>query len=418
MRARAAIVTSALALGACGRACAGSVDGAADGGAEAGDAAAVLESGAGLAPSRCTSSGDPTALEADAVGDVEVAAQNVYVATIRAGHASVGVSAAAGGPMTFLALGPTLGDAPPPELASFGDHVYALAWERTDAAAARTLAVSRLAPTVGRAWSFAEEETSESMGAAAAFASADVGVVAWDSSRGVRVAGVSGDHAGASRVVGGAGSAGPVVLSRKDGYALAWIEQRVDALPDGAPKTLPGEQIESPAESRAFAWVAYVRLGATGEPLGPAKKLTPESGHASGFALVPVGEADFDVFVADDTDALADDAGGRIVRIEVRGDAARAPVEVVSAGAGRGAPVVLAGASQGPWLFFDDPSGRARAVPTGGADRRASLEAALDDVRLAAPLTVASRENAWLGASEKKQLVRIRCAPASSSQTN
>ena len=382
--------------------------------ADAGELQSALEAAAPIfAPSRCAPSNDAVAFDklgvGEVVGDVALAGDRVIVSSLRSGVNSVGVAPASLDHVDWTSLGPAFGDAPAAVLATSGDRAYALSWERGDGSAARSLVITTVRPAVARTWSTTEPDASESFAVDAAFDGAR-GLVVWDTSRGIKVSTLvqgapivarqlSLEHALASA---------PRVVRRKADWVVVWSERKLDALPDGAPRTQPGEAIESPGEHRAYEWLSFAVVGDDGTTRVAPKRLTSDTGHAGRFDLLLAADDSVDVFVNDEADPGArDDVGGRILKLTLRGERVEPAVVVVNGGVGSGAPAAQRSTST-TWLFFEDSLGRARAQPGGDGSPLPSLEPALDDTRLDAPITA----DTWLGVSTTS-LVRVRCVEAS-----
>lgn len=388
----------------CSRACTSSTSAA-----DASEQESVLEAAAPIfAPSRCAVSADAVTFDklgvGEVAGDVALLGDRVIVSCVRKGMNAVGVTGLALDHVEWASLGVAFGDAPPPVLVTSRDQAYALSWERVDASSSRTLAVTKLLPSAALAWSIAEPDASESFAADAAFAGAH-GLVAWDTSRGIKVSALT---PGSQLVplplsAEGALASAPRVVRRKTDWVVVWSERKVEALADGAPRTQPGELIESPGEHRAYEWLAFAVVADDGTTKAPPKRITAETGHVGRFDLLLAADDSIDVYANDEADTGArDDLGGRILRVTLRGDRAETAVAVVLSGVGSGAPAVQRAASSS-WLFYEDPLGRARAQPL-GVPGLPSFEPSLDDARL----EVATGGDAWLGVSSSA-LVRIRC---------
>lgn len=373
-----------------------------------------------FAPARCVPAADAITFDklgvGEVAGDLLVVADRVVMTSIRSGVSSVGIGTPSLDRVDWTALGPAFGDAPPAVLAASADHAYALSWEKGDSSSGRALVVTMVRPSIERRWSTFEPDVSESLAVDAAFVG-ERGLVAWDTSRGIKVTTLGGVDVHPPRALSaeGALASAPRVVRRKSDWVVVWSERRLDTLADGAARLQPGEQIESPAERRSYEWLAFAIVGDDGEVRGAPRRITSETGHVGRFDVALADDDSIDVFANDEADAAAQsDVGGRVVKVSIRADRAEAPVEIASSGVGSGAPSVQR-ASKSSWLFFEDPLGRARALPITTPAALPSLEPALTDVRLETTIS----PDTWLGMSSSA-VVRIRCGEVqdASSQTN
>lgn len=385
--------------------------------ADSSEQESVMEAAAPIfAPSRCAPSADAVMFDklgtgevaGDVVGDVAVAGDRVLLSSLRGGVNAIGMTSLALDHVEWTSLGAAFGDAPPPVLVTSGDRAYALSWERSDASASRTLAVTKIRPSVAPAWSIAEPDASESFAVDAAFA-ADRGLVAWDTSHGVKVSAlIEGAPITPKQLSANAFASAPRVVRRKADWVVVWSELKIETLADGAPRTQPGELIESPGEHRAYEWLSFAVVADDGAAKAPPTRITADTGHVGRFDLRLAEDDSIEVYANDEADPGArDDVGGRIVKVTLRGDRAEPAIVVVDSGVGSGAPAVLRTTGSPSWLFYEDLLGRARARPLLGAPSLPSFEPALDDARL----ETAIGTNVWLGVSSSA-LVRIRCDEA------
>jgi len=261
----------------------------------------------------------------EVAGDVALLGDRVIVSCVRKGMNAVGVTGLALDHVEWASLGVAFGDAPPPVLVTSRDQAYALSWERVDASSSRTLAVTKLLPSAALAWSIAEPDASESFAADAAFAGAH-GLVAWDTSRGIKVSALT---PGSQLVplplsAEGALASAPRVVRRKTDWVVVWSERKVEALADGAPRTQPGELIESPGEHRAYEWLAFAVVADDGTTKAPPKRITAETGHVGRFDLLLAAD--------DSTTSAVASSGSRSEVIEPR---RRSPSSLAALAAGR-----------------------------------------------------------------------------------
>jgi len=299
--------------------------------------------------------------------------------------------------VTFVDLGPPIGDAPPPRAIAVGADVYAAFFVRPPPPVpggkpkpTRDLALYRIADGKATLTTTIAEQRDESLAYDLALTDKG-GVVAWDedaigNERGnIKIALVSADTKTvvSTRIASPDASDTelPRVVARKGGFWLAWVASRLEA-PDAGLE--PGQEIERPGEKRRYKWLELVALDAAGAQVGAVKRLTPNNGHVSMFDLAARAGGDaLDVIARDDEQAV-DGAGGRIVRISIAGDKVDPPIAIVSESVGRGAPDLLdvAGAA---WLAFSDTHDRVRLVPLDATRTPAapmSGEDALDKARV------------------------------------
>ncbi len=369
---------------------------------------------AAFAPTRCSPAADAIPFDklgmGEVTGDLVSADNHVYVASIKNGFASVGIGSAALNHLEWTPLGPTLGDAPPPELIATSDRTYALHWERADASTARSIAVTMIRPSIKRVWSILENDLGESFAIDAAFAGPR-GLLAWDTSHGVRVAALkeATDPTPHALSPPGVFASAPRVIRRSSDYVVVWSERKIDAFADGAPRTQPGESIEAPGEARAYEWLSFAALDDDAAAKGATHRITSESGHIGRFDVALNDDDSIDVYGTEEVDDTThEDIGGRVLRVTIRGDHADAPVPIISSGVGRGEPSIVR-STQGSWLFYEDTIGGSRALPLGLAGvplGLPSLEPALADVRLATP---PNDSNVWLGVSTAS-IARVHCS--------
>jgi hypothetical protein len=177
------------------------------------------------------------------------------------------------------------------------------------------------------------------------------------------------------------------------GFIVVWVARRPDtaasAVSGAAAATAANVQgpataaaaptaIEAPGEARTFAWLEMATVDAHGAPVGPPRRLTPQTGHVSAYDVVPLpGEGKPAVLVVarDDGEAI-DGSGGSLLRVKATEDAVEPPLELPADGLGRGAPSFVeapfGGAPQGGGAPKDKPG----AKPFGGGPPKDKPEAA------------------------------------------
>jgi hypothetical protein len=354
----------------------------------------VVDAGPAVLPARCVPSvggvtlGAPNEIE---IGEAVQTPRGFAIGVLRKANGetvgSVAFVSSDAKSVTFVDLGPPLGDAPPPRVVAQGAEVYAAFYARpaplppgAKPRTTRELGLHRIADGKATATSTIAQQRDESL--AYDFALGEKGgVVAWDedaigNERGnIKLVTTSADTKTLTpaRIASPEGSDAevPHLVARKGGFWLAWVAGRLEA-PDAGLE--PGQAIERPAEKRRFTWIELVALDGAGAQVGGVKRLTSNSGHVSMFDLAPRAGGDvLDVIARDDEQQVTagqalgpgqlDGAGGRIVRITVSGDKAEPPIAIVSESVGRGAPDLLDPAGGASWLAFSDTHDRVRLVP-------------------------------------------------------
>jgi hypothetical protein len=284
-------------------------------------------------------------------------------------------------------LGPTLGDAQAPCLAVRGTELLAAAYAVPAHGEARELRVYDIAATgEAKALGAVTEARDDSL----AFDLAP-GLLVWDEATAgaaahgvIRAATVSADgHVGAPRDVSPAESDAdtPRIVANGTGYFVFWLTHRPEP---GAGPVDAAPQLESVGEPRAYSWIEMTDVDAAGVPAGPARHLTPTSGHVSAYDLRPLsGEPKPAVLVvARDQGEAVDGSGGTLLRVRARGDGIEAPLAFPTEGLGRGAPMLVESEGPGPWLVWVDAHEAMRLLPLDAAGAPAgppSPEPALED---------------------------------------
>jgi hypothetical protein len=308
-------------------------------------------------------------------------------------------------------LGPTLGDAPPPQLGRRNGELVAVAYALTslpagapaaDAGtgdATRGTAVYTIAGDAVTGSPLAvPQRRDESFALDVAFAGSS-GLLVWDEAtsapRGVvRAASFARDHAEPARDVSPADSDAelPRVMASGAGFVVMWIARRPEAtsLPEAAPA-------EATGEARTYGWLEAVAVDAHGGAIGPVRRLTSSTGHISAYDVVAVplavpGDATTSallVVVARDDGEAVDGSGGALLRVRMRGEAIEPAEAIVTDGLGRGAPTLVAwpapqvSAQPAPvWVSWAGKDEQGRLLPlssTGAVTERPSAEDALGE---------------------------------------
>ncbi len=306
------------------------------------------------------------------------------------------------GPVRIVDLGPTLGDAPPPQLVLRGADLvaadYALPSDnRTPAGAsgeARDLAFYLVSAAGTSSLLFSvPQQRDDSLAFDVAYAPASAsaaqagGMVVWDeASRAghgvVRIARLApGGGVDASRDLSPPESDVelPRIIPTANGYVALWIARHPDP-------TAPEDAalVEAPGEPRTYGWLESQVVDEHGVAAGPVRRLSPDGGHVSAFdARVLAGAPNPTLLVvAHDDGESIDGSGGELLRVRVVGDAVEPPVEFSNDGLGRGAPDLVEGKPL--WLTWVGPHEQLRAMPlddTGAPGGSPSAEVAMSDAR-------------------------------------
>jgi hypothetical protein len=404
---------------------------------------AALDAPSTLA-ARCKATGSGLAL-ADAaslaeleIGDAVATEAGFAVGALRktpAGRvASIALVTSDAKSVTWVDLGPVLGDAPPPMPLARGKELYAALYARAreaDAGAARTRA--RKGEAEARELSFVRIAEGKASPAFVVAQQRDeslafdvvwtpgAGLIAWDEAasggaRGVvRVASIAADGKralaphDASPPTSDADA--PRLVARKGGWWLAWIASKPEAPPDAAAGAEP--EIEGPGEEKSFRWSELVALDDQGNVAGEAKRATSDSGHVVAFDLaLRANGVDLDLLVYDEESSAKDErASGRIARVTVHAGSIDAPLVIVADEVGRGAPDALVTPAGATWLVYPDTHDHLRLVPLD--DTRAPLtppssEDALDDARPIAVMSTPALPLALLAAYPKGSAAQLR----------
>ncbi len=289
--------------------------------------------------------------------------------------------------LRVVALGPTLGDAQPPCLAVRGTELLAAAYAVPARGDVRELRIYDIGATgEARVLGAITEARDDSL----AFDLAP-GLLVWDeattgaAAHGViRAATVSADgHVGAPRDVSPADSDAdtPRIVPSGTGYFVLWVARRPEPAPGPVDAAPPSESIGEP---RAYSWIEMIDVDATGAPAGPARHLTPTSGHVSAYDVRSLsGDPKAGVLVvARDQGEAVDGSGGALLRVRARQDGVDPPLAFPTEGLGRGAPTLVESDGAGPWLVWVDAHESMRLLPLDAAGAPAgppSPEPALED---------------------------------------
>ena len=329
-------------------------------------------------PPRCRIEGPDLPLgEETVVGDAIVANGAIYLGVTRKRTGSILKIPLDLSTQTATEVGPVRGEDPPPSPRLAGTGVLPVFYTNLkEAGPSRELAVG----TQGNVSQQADESTAFDV----VFPPQGPAVVAWDedapipagqflADRGqirVQLAGETEKARVASPFASDA-EAPHLALKKGGGFWLAWIAKKIEN-PDA------GDAIEGPGEKRAFRWIEIVALDAKANMVGPVKRLTPEKGRVVAFDLINVGPDV--VALTQDEAALADGAGGRIVRyaIDAAGSGGEAKgQDLLEGGVGHAIADIVP-----PWVAWTDVTEHAHLLPAiGGLGSREPL---LDGARVVA----------------------------------
>jgi hypothetical protein len=119
-------------------------------------------------------------------------------------------------------------------------------------------------------------------------------------------------------------------------------------------------EIEGPGQERAYRWVELLALDVQGKPIGPVRRLTATTGHASGFAMAasaasaPAGGSRLDLYIGLDEER-SEGAGGGVTHVTVGPDGSPRISPSVSEGVARGVvPWLFPGGGGAGWLLYVD----------------------------------------------------------------
>jgi hypothetical protein len=308
--------------------------------------------------------------------------------------AGVALVASNGTALRLVDLAPTLGDAPPPRLASRPKDIVAAAYTAPRAGvgggATRDLTLYAIAPDVAaRPLSNLQQQRDDSLAFDLAWGE-NHGIVVWDeaasASRGVVRAAVfsAEQRVGPSRDVSPPDSDAelPRVVSTGGGFVVVWLARSADT----PSADTDSSAVEAIGEARTHGWLEMIAVDEHGAPRGPVRRLTPSSGHVTAYDLQPLGGARATLlFVARDEGEEVDGSGGALLRVRVTGDAVEPPVAFTTDGLGRGAPALVGGADgQPPSLAWVASHEHLRLLPLdllGAPSAAPSAEPAMDEAR-------------------------------------
>ena len=325
-------------------------------------------------------------------------------------QAAVALWGPAAGDPRIVDLAPSVGDAPPPRLASCRDRLLAAAFAPPRAAApdgggpsmVRDLAVYMVdSPSPGQAVLHIAPKADESFAFDLACSGA-TGIAVW----GETAAGRAGEGGrapspdtaargvirGASFAVGKGGAVAddlsppdsdaemPRVVPSGAGFLVLWLARR----PDATKASDGSAAIEAIGEARTFGWLEVVAVDGAGKVVGPVRRVTPSSGHVSAYDVLARSEGSQPAIlvVARDDGESIDGAGGSLLRVRVQSAGGDPPVALATDGLGRGAPAFVDGPL--PWLAWIGPHEEVRLLPLDGAGEGigpASAEDGLDEAR-------------------------------------
>jgi hypothetical protein len=335
-------------------------------------------------------------------------------------------------------LGPTLGDAPAPRLAACRKTLVAAAFVLPDAGVrrggsevARELAVSIVDSEVSGQAVFSIPQRQDDSLAFDLACSGGAGLAVWDETTAIalgilgggRMRGVArgvvrsaafelGQRTSRTRDVSPPDSDAemPRVVSNGAGFFVLWLARRPEAT------SLSGDveassDIEATGEARVNSWLEMIALDAAGNATGPVRRLTPSSGHVSGYDLLvrlDQPKPGVLVVVRDDGEAV-DGSGGALLRVRAGGDGAEQPMVLPTDGLGRGAPMFIDGPA--PWLAWVGPREQLRLQPLDNAGEivaAASAEEGLDEARPLLFLAGGTHAGAQVPAATPHDSVRAR----------
>jgi hypothetical protein len=381
-----------------------------DAGSSAPEAPASAQPAPVVGRPRCrTTEWSASFLDGGANGDLELGdaipfGGGVAVAVVLRGAAdrSAGIVLArpdGDGPARVFALGPTLGDAPPPRLAARAGELLAVfhgapplrrhAGGARDESA-RMLVLDAIAADGSAAPLFSVEEQRDDSLAADIACLGDRGLVVWDEAtsepRGVIRAApfVGRQRVGPTLDLSPKESDAelPRVVSLGKGFAVVWIARGPETTA-GAPD---GSDFEATGEPRTRGWLEMIPLDELGAPTGPVRRLTPPTGHVTAFDIrvaSPAG-ASLVLVVARDDGESVDGSGGTLLRVRVTPDSAEPPVAFATDGLGRGAPTLVDGDPL--WLAWVGPGEQVRLLPLDAAGAPGGLPGPEDGMDEARPV--------------------------------
>jgi hypothetical protein len=349
---------------------------------------------------------DGAALDELDIGDAVAYSDGSAVALIHrtsAGRvAAVAIVGATAADDRVVDLGPTLGDAPPPSLASCSNQIVAgtlaLRGPSRDGgtpSAARDLVLHAVDPHgAEKAFGRIPQNGDESLAFDLACSGLH-GLAVWDETvlapPGVAARGVI---RGASFSMGQpAADANAISPSDSDaempravpsgaGFFVLWLARR----PEGPRGSDGSADIEAVGEARSFGWIEMVAVDVGGKPSGSVRRLTPATGHVSAYDALVLSEGpnpDVLVVARDDGESI-DAAGGVLLRARVRNGGVESLLVLPTEGLGRGSPMFVDAPL--PWLSWVGPHEEVRMLPLDAAGEVAAPASVEDGLNEARPL--------------------------------
>jgi hypothetical protein len=362
-----------------------------------------------VAPARCHaeqggySIDDGGALDELAIGDAITHHDAQAVGVVRrvgSGRiAGVVMIPPEGGIARVVDLGPTLGDAPPPRLVSRAGDIVAAAYAMPRLGAGiqaggrmlRDLTLYAISPEAAVSpLASIKQARDDSLAFDIAWAE-DRGIAVWDEVAGASRGIIRGAAFSSERPIGpnldisppDSDAEWPRVVASGGGFLVVWIARSADV----SSTVADASDLEATGEARAHGWLEMIALDERGSTRGPVKRLTPASGHVTGYDLQRLGpgpKASLLVVARDDGEVV-DGSGGALLRVRIVGDSVEPPVAFSTDGLGRGEPTFVGGVDgRPPSLTWVAASEHLRLLPLDpeGAPRGApSAEVAMDDAR-------------------------------------
>jgi hypothetical protein len=355
----------------------------------------------------------------DAVAGAFGFAVDVVHRTAAGRVAAVALLPAGAASMQLHDLGPTLGDAPPPRVASRGADLVAVSYVLSKREGARELGVH----VMSAAGEFKPTGTVlESRDDSLAF---DVSptLVVWDEARMapvprgvIRVAEIAADgHPGAARDISPPESDAemPRVTTIAGMTLVFWLDRK----PESAPAVDASATSEVTGEARANSWLEVIAVDPHGAALGAARRLTALTGHVSAYdvtvAAPPgVGSRPEVLVAARDDGEAVDGSGGALLRVRVREGGQDPPLAFANDGLGRGAPEFVDGSPPSlSWVSATEQGRLLSLDSTGAPTQLPSAEPALDDARPLVWIEQGRRLLAATPGDSSAQLQVLSCVP-------